>query len=108
MTLLDPRAELQTLKGGYKLWHYLPSIPAAIVFAIIFLVALAVYFLGGVFYQRTVAHARGWRQLPNYSLWAGIWGFIKVRGLPLVPHAQCEAGSVHSFANTNAMLVFAA
>ncbi|KAB5517467.1 mannose-6-phosphate receptor binding domain-containing protein [Coniochaeta sp. 2T2.1] len=47
------------------------------VFGIIFFVAVAVYLLGGVFYQRTVAHARGWRQLPNYSLWAGIGGFIQ-------------------------------
>lgn len=46
------------------------------VFAIIFFIAVGVYVGGGVFYQRTVAHARGWRQLPNYSLWAGIWSFI--------------------------------
>ncbi|KAI6382745.1 hypothetical protein MCOR25_000554 [Pyricularia grisea] len=46
------------------------------VFAIIFFIAVGVYVGGGVFYQRTVAHARGWRQLPNYSLWAGIWNFI--------------------------------
>jgi hypothetical protein len=39
---------------------------------------LAVYLVGGLFYQRTVMHARGWRQLPNYSLWAGIGGFIQV------------------------------
>lgn len=48
-------------------------------FAIILLIAVMVYVLGGVFYQRTVAHARGWRQLPNYSLWAGIWEFLSVR-----------------------------
>lgn len=48
------------------------------VFAIIGVIAILVYFLGGVFYQRNVAHARGWRQLPNYSMWAGIGGFIKV------------------------------
>jgi cation-dependent mannose-6-phosphate receptor len=51
--------------------------PAA-VFAIIGVIAIMVYFLGGVFYQRNVAHARGWRQLPNYSMWAGIGSFIKV------------------------------
>ncbi|KAL8404326.1 hypothetical protein RB594_009254 [Gaeumannomyces avenae] len=45
-------------------------------FAIILIIAVMVYVLGGVFYQRTVAHARGWRQLPNYSLWAGIWEFL--------------------------------
>lgn len=48
------------------------------VFAIIGVIAVLVYFLGGVFYQRNVAHARGWRQLPNYSMWAGIGNFIKV------------------------------
>ena len=47
-------------------------------FAIIGVIAILVYFLGGVFYQRNVAHARGWRQLPNYSMWAGIGSFIKV------------------------------
>ncbi|KAG4440206.1 hypothetical protein IFR05_004285 [Cadophora sp. M221] len=47
------------------------------VFAIIGVIAILVYFLGGVFYQRNVAHARGWRQLPNYSMWAGIGSFIK-------------------------------
>ncbi|CAG8951138.1 hypothetical protein HYFRA_00006536 [Hymenoscyphus fraxineus] len=50
--------------------------PAA-VFSIIGVIAILVYFLGGVFYQRNVAHARGWRQLPNYSMWAGIGSFIK-------------------------------
>lgn len=53
--------------------------PAA-VFAIIGVIAILVYFLGGVFYQRNVAHARGWRQLPNYSMWAGIGSFIQVSG----------------------------
>ncbi|EPE32457.1 Mannose 6-phosphate receptor [Glarea lozoyensis ATCC 20868] len=47
------------------------------VFAIIGVIAILVYFLGGVFYQRNVSHARGWRQLPNYSMWAGIGSFIK-------------------------------
>lgn len=48
------------------------------VFGLILLIAVLVYFLGGVFYNRTVNHARGWRQLPNYSLWAGMWSFIGV------------------------------
>ncbi|KAK3334473.1 mannose-6-phosphate receptor binding domain-containing protein [Neurospora tetraspora] len=48
------------------------------VFAIIFFIALAVYVIGGIFYQRTVVKQRGWRQLPNYTLWAGIWSFLKV------------------------------
>jgi len=53
------------------------SVGPGAVFAIIGVIAIMVYFLGGVFYQRNVAHARGWRQLPNYSMWAGIGSFIK-------------------------------
>lgn len=48
------------------------------VFGVIALIAAAVYVLGGIAYQRTVMHQRGWRQLPNYNLWAGIFGFINV------------------------------
>ena len=48
------------------------------VFGVIFLIAAAVYLLGGIAYQRTVMHQRGWRQLPNYAIWAGIGGFISV------------------------------
>lgn len=48
------------------------------VFALIFGIALVVYFAGGVVYQRTVENARGWRQLPNHTVWQGIWNFIKV------------------------------
>jgi len=53
------------------------SVGPGAVFGIIGVIAILVYFLGGVFYQRNVAHARGWRQLPNYSMWAGIGSFIK-------------------------------
>jgi len=42
------------------------------------LIAIAAYLIGGCAYQRTVMHQRGWRQCPNYSLWAGMFGFIKV------------------------------
>ena len=48
------------------------------VFGVILLIAAAVYLLGGIAYQRTVMHQRGWRQLPNYNLWAGIFGFVHV------------------------------
>jgi cation-dependent mannose-6-phosphate receptor len=58
------------------------------VFAIIGVIAILVYFLGGVFYQRNVNHARGWRQLPNYSMWAGIGGFIKVSWFTCVQRAK--------------------
>ena len=30
-------------------------------------------------YQRTVMHARGWKQLPNYGLWSGIANWLWVR-----------------------------
>ena len=48
------------------------------VFGVIALIAAAVYLLGGIAYQRTVMHQRGWRQLPNYTLWAGIFAFVSV------------------------------
>ncbi|KAF2016408.1 mannose 6-phosphate receptor domain-containing protein [Aaosphaeria arxii CBS 175.79] len=47
------------------------------VFGVIALIAVLVYFVGGCVYQRTVMHQRGWRQLPNYHMWAGIWGFLR-------------------------------
>ncbi|POR33896.1 Mannose-6-phosphate receptor, binding protein [Tolypocladium paradoxum] len=56
--------------------HKPGSVGPGSVFGIILLIAVLVYALGGVFYNRTVAHARGWRQLPNYSTWAGIWSFM--------------------------------
>jgi cation-dependent mannose-6-phosphate receptor len=59
--------------------HKPGSLGPGSVFAVILLIAVLVYVVGGIFYQRTVAHARGWRQLPNYSLWAGIWSFLQVR-----------------------------
>ncbi|KAK3942339.1 mannose-6-phosphate receptor binding domain-containing protein [Diplogelasinospora grovesii] len=57
--------------------HKPGSVGPGSVFAIILAIAVLVYFVGGVFYQRTVAHARGWRQLPNYSMWSGMWSFVK-------------------------------
>ncbi|KAF2128829.1 mannose 6-phosphate receptor domain-containing protein [Dothidotthia symphoricarpi CBS 119687] len=46
------------------------------VFGVIAMIAVLVYFAGGCVYQRTVMHQRGWRQLPNYSMWAGIYSFF--------------------------------
>jgi cation-dependent mannose-6-phosphate receptor len=48
------------------------------VFGVIVGIAVLVYFVGGIMYQRSVAHARGWRQLPNYAIWAGLGGFFAV------------------------------
>ncbi|KAI0202958.1 mannose-6-phosphate receptor binding domain-containing protein [Astrocystis sublimbata] len=56
--------------------HKPGSVGPGSVFAIILFVALLVYLLGGVFYNRTVGNARGWRQLPNYSMWASLWSYI--------------------------------
>ncbi|KAI5863333.1 mannose 6-phosphate receptor domain-containing protein [Durotheca rogersii] len=56
--------------------HTPGSVGPGSIFAIIFAIAVLVYLLGGIFYQRTVAHARGWKQLPNYSLWANLWSHI--------------------------------
>jgi cation-dependent mannose-6-phosphate receptor len=49
------------------------------------LIAIAAYLVGGCAYQRTVMHQRGWRQCPNYSLWAGMLDFVKVCVLAVTP-----------------------
>ncbi|PSN67807.1 mannose 6-phosphate receptor domain-containing protein, partial [Corynespora cassiicola Philippines] len=46
------------------------------VFGVIFLITVLVYLVGGCVYQRTVMHQRGWRQLPNYHMWASIGRFL--------------------------------
>ncbi|THC97020.1 hypothetical protein EYZ11_003524 [Aspergillus tanneri] len=51
--------------------------PAGI-FGVIALIAVAAYLIGGCAYQRTVMHQRGWRQCPNYSLWVGMFDFVKI------------------------------
>ncbi|KAK7741993.1 Cation-independent mannose-6-phosphate receptor CI-MPR [Cytospora paraplurivora] len=82
----DECAYLFVVRSQHACAGVQPSKPGSVgpggVFAIIFLVAIVVYFAGGVVYQRTVANARGWRQLPNYSLWAGIWHFFSVSLVP--------------------------
>lgn len=54
-------------------------------FGVIVLIAVLVYLVGGCVYQRTVMHQRGWRQLPNYQMWAGIARFVAV-SCPFPPH----------------------
>ncbi|KIW16021.1 hypothetical protein PV08_06072 [Exophiala spinifera] len=46
------------------------------VFGVILGIALLVYLIGGIVYQRNVMHQRGWKQVPNYSVWAGLLSFI--------------------------------
>ena len=48
------------------------------VFSVILTIALLVYVIGGIVYRRNVMHQRGWRQIPNYEVWAGIFGFFSV------------------------------
>ena len=52
------------------------SVGPGSVFGLIVLIAIGAYLLGGIAYQRNVMHQRGWRQLPNYALWAGMVGFV--------------------------------
>lgn len=52
------------------------------VFGVIVLIAVIVYLVGGCVYSRMVLQQRGWRQVPNYNLWAGMFGFFKVSTHP--------------------------
>nr|POE88063.1 putative mannose 6-phosphate receptor-like protein [Quercus suber] len=47
------------------------------VFGVIVLIAVIVYIVGGCVYSRMVLNQRGWKQLPNYGLWAGLFGFFR-------------------------------
>lgn len=58
--------------------HERGTLGPAGVFAMILGIGVLVYLLGGIVYQRNVMHQRGWKQLPNYSLWAGIFSFVSV------------------------------
>ncbi|KAL8773040.1 MAG: hypothetical protein Q9209_002060 [Squamulea sp. 1 TL-2023] len=69
------RAKTMAACGGVK--EPPTGLGAGGVFFVIFLIFLAVYLLGGIAYQRTVQHQRGWRQLPNYNVWASIFSVLK-------------------------------
>lgn len=72
------------------------------VFALITLIGVAVYFAGGVMYNRSVGHARGWRQLPNYGFWSAIWGFASdVFVIATSSCARCLPGR-RGYLNVNA------
>lgn len=60
------------------------------VFGVIVTIAILVYVVGGCVYSRVVLQQRGWRQLPNYGLWAGLFGFFKVSSAPDENNTQCE------------------
>jgi hypothetical protein len=48
------------------------------------LIAVLVYLVGGCVYQRTVMNQRGWKQLPNYSMWSDIFNFFIVGRSPAI------------------------
>ena len=52
------------------------------VFGVILAITVLVYLIGGCVYQRSVMHQRGWRQCPNYAVWAGLFGFVGVSHIP--------------------------
>ncbi|KAL8714238.1 MAG: hypothetical protein Q9220_001967 [cf. Caloplaca sp. 1 TL-2023] len=69
------RAKTMAACGGVK--EPPTGLGAGGVFGVIFIIFLAVYLLGGIAYQRTVMHQRGWRQLPNYTVWASIGSILR-------------------------------
>ena len=48
------------------------------VFGVIIVIALLAYLVGGCAYQRIVMRQRGWKQCPNYAVWMGLVGFVRV------------------------------
>ncbi|CAG8736135.1 23927_t:CDS:2 [Gigaspora margarita] len=59
------------------------------VFFTILGIALAVYFIGGVIYNRIVYNASGVRQIPHWEFWRDAFDFIKVLDMFLIILAQC-------------------
>ncbi|KPI35202.1 putative mannose 6-phosphate receptor-like protein [Cyphellophora attinorum] len=62
--------------GGTTTQHESGTLGPGGVFLVITGIALLVYLIGGIVYQRNVMHQRGWRQLPHYGMWAGIFSFV--------------------------------
>ena len=49
-------------------------------------------------YQRIVQHQRGWRQLPNYSLWSSIFSFVSDMTIIIVAQlGRCIPGFSRAF-----------
>ncbi|KAG0379837.1 Cation-independent mannose-6-phosphate receptor CI-MPR [Mortierella sp. AD032] len=57
------------------------------VFGTIIGVTVAVYFLGGIAYNRIVHHARGLKQIPNYQIW--VEGFDFIKDMAIILFAKC-------------------
>jgi cation-dependent mannose-6-phosphate receptor len=60
------------------------------VFGVILAITVLVYLIGGCVYQRSVMHQRGWRQCPNYAVWAGLFGFV---GVSHIHNVLCKVGT---------------
>lgn len=76
--------------------HEKGTLGPAGVFAMILGIGVMAYLIGGIVYQRNVMHQRGWRQLPNYSLWSGIFSFVSVStGTACDKPQLTETGHVH-------------
>jgi cation-dependent mannose-6-phosphate receptor len=71
--------------GGTTTQHESGTLGPGGVFLVITGIALLVYLIGGIVYQRNVMHQRGWRQLPHYGMWAGIFSFVSVSFSSLPP-----------------------
>ncbi|GES96690.1 cation dependent mannose-6-phosphate cargo receptor [Rhizophagus clarus] len=57
------------------------------VFFTIFIIALIVYFVGGIIYNRMVHNATGMYQIPNWEFWSNACDFLK--DMILIIMAQC-------------------
>jgi cation-dependent mannose-6-phosphate receptor len=57
------------------------------VFFTIFIIALIVYFVGGIVYNRMVHNASGVYQIPNWEFWSNSCDFLK--DMILIILAQC-------------------
>ncbi|KAG0215272.1 Cation-independent mannose-6-phosphate receptor CI-MPR [Mortierella sp. GBA30] len=57
------------------------------VFGTIIGVAIFVYFVGGIAYNRIVHHARGLKQIPNYHSWVDAFDFVK--DMAIILFAKC-------------------
>ncbi|CAB4424849.1 unnamed protein product [Rhizophagus irregularis] len=57
------------------------------VFFTIFVIALIVYFVGGIIYNRMVHNATGMYQIPNWEFWSNAFDFLK--DMILIILAQC-------------------
>jgi Autophagy-related protein 27 len=53
-----------------------PSLGAGWIVFIVFMVALAVYLVGGSLYKKLVKGASGLEALPNIDTWRSVWAFI--------------------------------